>query len=83
VGDGKIPVDRQRALTLADALVSAIAVHPQHSHCTMGIRTVRPEFERLAQVGLGGAEPPAVFGKIVYDQNQVDPRSLDQRVDIV
>ena len=84
VGGGEIPVDRQRALALGDALDGAIAVHSRHPQYGAGVRVVRPQSERLTEVGLGGTQSlDAVFGQPISDRGYIDPGATDQRVDIV
>ena len=50
----------------------------------MGVRIVRPNFERFAQVGLGGAQPLlVVFGQPSHCNGHIDPPAPDERIDIV
>ena len=84
MGEGDIAVDRQRALALGDALEGAIAVHSRIPQYGAGVRVVRPQSERLAQVGLAGTQPPWRSSRQPSsDKVQIDPCAADQRVDIV
>ena len=84
VRGSEIRVDRQRPLALGDASVGAAFVEVQEPQSGACCSTVRPPFEGLAQVSLGGAEPlRAVVAKIEPDKGQIDQRVPDQRLDIV
>jgi hypothetical protein len=49
-----------------------------------GVRVLRPQSERLAEVDLGGTQSPiAVFGQPICDRDHIDPCAPDRCVDIV
>ncbi len=84
MGGGEIPVDRQGALALGDALDGAVGVHSHRPQQHAGVRVFRPQSERLTEVGLGGTQSlDAVFGQPITDRGEIDPGATHQRVDIV